>query len=715
MKKVLAVFFVIILQSALFPQNKLFTVEDVILKSPGALAPEKPAQIGWLNASDILYMENEGDNSVSVLNAASGEKSVLFDLNDLNGAAEKINLPAFKKLPKAAFVDENQYVFWDKTALTSYNYKTKSISNIYTLDSSAENIDFNDKKFASAFNVKNNLYIALKGNIIKAVSNDTNPDIKYGHSVYRNEFGIDRGTLWSPKGNYLTFYRMDESMVTDYPVLDVSTRPASVNNIKYPMAGDKSHETSFGIYSLGSGKTVWLKTGEPKDQYLISVSWSPDEKSIYAGHLNRDQNEFKMVKYNPATGAPIKTMFTEKSDKFVEPMHGPIFLKDETTIFLWLSRRDGRNHFYMYDENGALIWQLTKGNWDVISYDGIDNSGVKVYFTATKEGPLEKHTYTLDLNNREIKKLTSGQGSHKAEVSGKGSFVLDSYNSFTVPNRISILNKSGEVKHAVLESEDPLKDYKLGENRVYTVKNKEGIELYNRLILPTNFDSTKKYPVILYVYGGPHDQLVVNEWPTGKYEIWFQMMAQKGYMILQVDNRGTMYRGNDFEQATFRNLGTPELEDNIAGIEYLKTLPYVDGNRIGVYGWSYGGFMTTSLMTRTNLFKTGVSGGTVVDWKYYEVMYTERYMDTPQQNPEGYDKANLLNYVENLKGKKLLMVHGTSDPTVVFQLPLLYAEKAANLNVPLDFYPYIGHDHIIKGFDAVHLYEKITNYFLDNL
>lgn len=714
MKRVLTIFFVLISFSILLPQNKLFTIEDVILNSATYLAPEKPDQIGWINGAEELFIVKKGGNEVKTLDAVSGNEATAFTLDDLNKASAKINLPKLNVLPKTVFINENEFVFWNEKTLTAYNYKTSSASVIYSIDSAAVNIDFNEKKYACAFNIGNNLYAAVKGNIIKTISNDSNPDIKYGHAVYRNEFGIDKGTLWSPKGNYLAYYRMDESMVTDYPVLDVSSRPAQVSNIKYPMSGDKSHETSLGIYSLNAGKTVWLKTGEPKDQYLISAAWSPDEKSIYVGHLNRDQNEFKMVKYDPVTGSPVKTMFTEKDAEFVEPMRGPIFLKDETTIFLWLSKRDGWNHFYMYDENGALIWQLTKGEWDVISYDGIDNSGVKVYFTAAKENPLEKHIYTLDLNKRDIKKLTSGEGTHLAAVSGKGSYVLDQFNSFTVPNRISILNKNGEVKHTVMETGDPLKDYKLGENRIFTIQNKSGLDLYSRMILPAEFDSTKKYPVILYVYGGPHSQLVANEWPKGRYELWFQLMAQKGFITLMVDNRGTLYRGSSFEQATFRNLGTPEIEDNTAGIEYIKTLPYVDGNRIGVFGWSYGGFMTTSLMTRTDLFKVGVSGGTVVDWSYYEIMYTERYMDTPQQNPDGYNKANLLNYVENLKGK-LLMVHGTADPTVVFQQPLLYVERAAYLNMPVDFHPFLSPGHVVGGFDAVHLYEKITNYFLNNL
>ncbi|MEW6701197.1 MAG: prolyl oligopeptidase family serine peptidase, partial [Bacteroidota bacterium] len=321
-----------------------------------------------------------------------------------------------------------------------------------------------------------------------------------------------------------------------------------------------------------------------------------------------------------------------------------------------------------------------------------------------------------------MERLTYEAGTHNVFVSPNSEFFIDSYTNVSTPRVINLLNKKGNHIRNLLTSDNPIKEYKIGETKIFSIsegvltdKNEEGVELFCRMITPPNFDPTKKYPVIIYVYGGPGVQEVTNIFGSGRYFLWFYMMAQKGYIVFTLDNRGSANRGSDFEQATFRHLGTVEVKDQIAGVNYLKSLPYVDENRIGVYGWSYGGFMTTSLMLRTDgTFKVGVGGGAVIDWKFYEVMYTERYMDTPQNNPDGYKETSLLNYAENLKGK-LLLVHGTNDPTVVWQNTLLFAKKCAELNKPLDYFPYIGQGHGVAGKDALHLYTKITNYFLDNL
>ncbi len=284
-----------------------------------------------------------------------------------------------------------------------------------------------------------------------------------------------------------------------------------------------------------------------------------------------------------------------------------------------------------------------------------------------------------------------------------------------IPSVTQIIDNNGKTITGLNKSSNPLLDYKISRPKIFTLKTGNDIDLYCRIILPTDFDSTKSYPVIVYVYGGPHAQLVTNRWYLGRYDFWFQYMAQNGYIVFTIDNRGSDNRGLEFEQSTFRHLGTKEIEDQLVGINYLKSLSYVDSNRIGVFGWSYGGFMTTSLMLRTNdTYKVGVGGGAVIDWKYYEIMYTERYMDTPETNPEGYEEASLLNYVDNLNGK-LLLVHGTSDPVVVWEHTLEFAKKTAHMNKPLDYFPYVGHGHGVRGKDAIHLYNKISNYFFDNL
>jgi len=480
------------------------------------------------------------------------------------------------------------------------------------------------------------------------------------------------------------------------------------------MAGMTSHEVTVGVYDLNTGNTVLLKTGTPKDQYLAGVTWSTEDNNIYIGILNRDQNHLELKAFDITTGNEVRKLFEEKSDKYVEPLHGPIFVKNHNDEFIWFSGRDGWNHLYLYKTDGTLIKKLTDGDWEVVDFDGFDEGGENIFFTATKESPIERQYYSLNLKSGYMKRITRVEGTHAVVRNDECNLFIDSYSSLGVPNITKVIDADGKVINSLLNSPDPLSGYRIGRTRIFKIQDKGEFDLYCRMLTPPGFDSTIKYPVIVYVYGGPHEQLIKDTW-LGGGSLWFNYMAEKGYIIYTLDNRGSANRGLKFEQEIFRHLGTKEIEDQVTGIDYLKSLAYVDTTRMGVHGWSYGGFMTTSLMTRTpNLFKVGVAGGTVVDWSYYEVMYTERYMDTPQTNPEGYAESNLLNYVGNLKGK-LLMVHGTSDPTVVWQQDLLFCKKAADLNIPLDYFPYPGQEHGVTGKDKLHLYTKITTYFDDVL
>ncbi|MEN8194705.1 MAG: prolyl oligopeptidase family serine peptidase, partial [Bacteroidota bacterium] len=416
-------------------------------------------------------------------------------------------------------------------------------------------------------------------------------------------------------------------------------------------------------------------------------------------------------------GSLVKMLFEEKNDKYVEPEKPLYFLSNDPSKFVWFSERDGWNHLYLYNTDGELLKQLTSGDWVVTEFLGVDRKGEDFFIVGTKESPIERHLYKINfIDYKNPKKLTADLGTHAILKHNSTKFFIDKFSSLTVPNKITIFDDLGNGIGLIHNSENPIENYAVGAIDIFTIKaDDDSTDLYCRMVYPSNFDTAKTYPVIVYVYGGPHNQLVLNKWDYSKYAFWFKYMAQNDYIVFTVDNRGTSNRGLDFEQATFRNLGTVEIADQLKGIEYLKKQPFVNSNRIGVYGWSYGGFMTTSLMTRTdNVFKVGVAGGAVIDWNYYEVMYTERYMDTPQTNFEGYSKANLLNYITNLKGK-LLHVHGTLDPVVVWQQTLQYAKKAAENNIPLDYYPYLGHEHHVLDKDKLHLYNKISNYFLDNL
>ncbi len=706
-------FLLIIFSFTAFPQNKKLTLEQVTVK-PIGLYPQTLSQLKWRPGNNAYtYVESKDDRQNLVEREMnSDETKNILSVDQLNTAAVEAGLDSIKRFPRYEWIDKNNIRFWQKTKLVKYNLEDTKAEILNTIDEKGENLDYTAENSA-AYTIKNNLYISVNGEQ-KQVTSDENEGIVNGQAVHRNEFGITKGTFWSPKSNYLAFYRMDQTMVTDYPLVDISTRPASVVNIKYPMAGMTSHQVTVGVYNIKNGNTVWLKTGEPKDQYLTCVTWGPEEKYIYIAHLNRDQNHMRLIKYDASTGEPVKTLFEEEDDKYVEPEHGLIFVKDNPDEFIWFSERDKWTHLYLYNTEGELIRKLTDGPWEVTEFDGFDEDGENIFITSTKESPIERHFYKIELDNAQLTKLTKDAGTHNVRKDENGEYFLDEFTSLTLPYEVRLFNEKGKDLQKVYSAEEPLKDYAIGKTRIFTIKDSAGYDLYCRMITPPDFDSTKKYPVMVYVYGGPHVQLVNNRW-LGGGSLWFNYMAENGYIVFTLDNRGSANRGLKFEQETFRHLGTAEIQDQATGVNYLKSLAYVDTARLGVFGWSFGGFMTTSLMTRTpDLFKVGVAGGAVIDWSYYEVMYTERYMDTPQANPEGYKESNLLNYVGNLKGK-LLQVHGTMDPTVVWQHDLMFVKKAADLGIPLDYFPYPGQEHGVRGIDVFHLYQKITNYFNTNL
>lgn len=718
MKQIIRIFSLILLLALpLTAQTKNFTMEDVVFNSYTTLAPTTLKDLQWLpNEYSFSYVEDYNNSELLVKGSTSGRKTELLSLGELNSKLKNSSVTIPKSFPKITWVSDSTFRFNIEDKIFSYSTIYKNLKVLASLPEGAENITFS-KNNRVAFTSGNNLYYVVNSGTNTRITTDGKYGVTNGMSVSRKEFGIDGGIFWSPKSNYIAFYHEDLSHITDYPLLNISTTPATVKKIKYPMAGGRSPVVSLGVYNIKTKSTIWLETNKRKDQYLTSITWGPDEKYIYVGHLNRNQNYFKLIKYNAITGMPEKTLFEEKDEQYVEPLHPLYFLEDEPNKFIWFSQRDGWMHLYLYNTEGKMLKQLTKGNWVVTKFLGIGSKKEFLFVIGTKDSPTERHLYKVGLkDNSFIKKLTSNEGTHKIKAHNNMRYFLDDFSSTTIPKLISLITKDGLAQGIIHRAKNPIKDYTECMTEIFSIKAKDTTtDLFCRVIYPPDFDETKKYPAIVYVYGGPHVQSVTNSWGSGTYGFWFRYMAQRGYIIFTLDNRGSANRGLEFEQAVHRTLGTKEVEDQMTGLKYLISLGYVDKSRVGVYGWSYGGFMTNSLMTKTNgAFKVGVAGGAVIDWKYYEVMYTERYMDTPKQNPEGYNKASILNNIHKLKGK-LLEVHGTVDPTVVWQNTLQLTKKAADLNIPLDYYPYPGHLHHVHGKEKLHLYNKITRYFLDNL
>ncbi len=714
MKNLTLILVTLLLQVHGFAQtNKSLTLEDVISggKNYRKFVPEYK-NFKFRGNSDAVVL-NEAD-SLFVINE-SKEKSFLLSLNEVNESFKNTDLKLLKSLWSIEWINESLFWINSGNAIIIYNSINKNVEYFISFPEDAKEVDFCYEASSIVFIKDYNLYIKTKDKEAKLIEKGTKEGVVLGQSVHRNEFGIHKGIFWSTKGKRVAFYRMDETMVTDYPLVNITSRVADVENTKYPMAGMKSHEVTVGVYDLIQEKVIYLKTGEPKEKYLTNVAWTPNEEGILIAELNRGQDHMKLNLYNANSGVFINELFEEKSETWVEPENPALFVKDSQQ-FIWQSERDGYNHLYLYDLKKGLIKQITKGKWVVTAVKGFDKNGKFLFFESTRNrGVLNRNLYKVNLGNSKITKLTNEDGIHITQVSASGNKVIDMYSNVNTPRNIKLLNFKKRTSNNLHVAKDPFKDYSTGQIVMDTIKSADGeTDLFARMILPPNFDPNKKYPVVIYVYGGPHAQLVKNSW-LGGARMWQLYMAQKGYIAFTMDNRGTPDRGCKFEKVIHRNLGEAEVEDQMEGVRYLKSLPYVDASRIGVHGWSYGGYMTINLMEKyPDIFKVGVSGGPVTDWKYYEVMYGERYMDTPEENKEGYEITNLNLRTDQLKGR-LLVIHGAIDPTVVWQHSLYFIEQCIKNKKQVDYFVYPRHKHNVRGGDRVHLMQKVTNYFEDFL
>lgn len=703
--------------SPAFAQKKALSLNEAVM----GYWQFKPQSFDFVqpvpNSDNFSYIDKRTE--LRELFSAQGGKTMLkLKLEDLNGLLKSKGLDPTGMIP----MDYQ----WHEPFKIRFNTGTHLVTATLPLDTLPEPIfmqilanyggeagytSYNTEGKLTAFTKDNNLFAVQADGATKAITNDADKGIVNGSGyTHREEFGIHEGIFISPKGNLVAWYRKNETMVTDYPLVNTAERIAGVHDIKYPMAGMTSENVTLGVYDARTGKTLFLQTGEPKDQYLTAITWDPSEKYVYVGLLNREQNHLKMMCYSVQDNTS-KLMFEETSPKWVEPENPLYFLKSKPTQFIWQSERDGFNQLYLYNNEGQLLKQLTTAKEPVTQILGTDAKDETVYYEVAADNGLSRKVYSVSIKNGKTTPLTPDKGTYEATLSANKNYMLIKYSSLSVPAKTSLLNLKNGKSQVILDAPNPYEGYHMPRAELVSLTAADGkTPLNGRIIKPTNFDPAKKYPVIVYVYGGPHAQLVTDSW-LGGASAWEYYMAQKGYIMFTMDNRGSANRGLEFENVIHRQLGQEEMKDQMKGVEYLKSLSYVDADRMGVYGWSFGGFMTTSLLTAyPDVFKVGVAGGPVIDWKWYEIMYGERYMDTPQENPDGYAKTMLTDKAKNLKAR-LLMIHGAQDPVVVMQHSLEFIKACIKEGRQVDYFVYPDHEHNVRGKDRVHLMTKITDYF----
>ncbi len=699
------------LPSMMYAQKE-FTLEDLNFggKNYHNMVPENRYLTWW---GDELVRNDA--QACYLVDKKTGEETQLFTLDEIAGMMQSSEQNRMRHLYNASFPKGGE------TVVALINGQERILLNWKSGECKKYNrdkVDAEDWCAASGMMAvvkDHNLFVVDDQGKKSQLSTDGSREIVYGQSVHRDEFGIEKGTFWSPDGKRLAFYRMDQSMVSDYPQVDIFNRVATYQPDKYPMAGETSHQVTVGVYDTTNDKTVYLQAGDPTDRYFTNIAWSPDSKVIYMFELNRDQNDCRLTSYDAVSGKPLGELYQEKNDKYVEPLHPIVFLPWDNNKFIFQSQRDGFNHLYLYDLKKKAYSQLTHGRWVVMELLGFNTKDKSVVIASNECSPIQRNLFSVDIKTGKRKLLDNGRGYHAGVLSESGLWLYDKYSEPDVPRNINVCHTATAKNIQIMSAKDPWQGYQVPEYSCGTIKAADGTtDLYYRMVKPIHFDPTKKYPTVIYVYGGPHAHNVDARWHYSSRS-WETYMAQKGYLLFILDNRGSENRGRDFEQVTFRQLGQIEMQDQMKGVEFLKSLPFVDPNRMGVHGWSFGGYMTITMMTNhPEVFKVGVAGGPVIDWKWYEVMYGERYMDTPQSNPEGYAKTSLLAKAKDLKGK-LQIITGYNDATVVPQHCLSFLAECIDAGTHPDFFVYPGEPHNMRGHQSVHLHERITQYFEDYL
>ena len=709
--------------------GKALTIERIY--SQPSLSGRLTRGLAWTpDGKGLSYFETKGSGKEAktelwVMDAASGERRLLVGADKLESI-----LPVDTSRPTQATglgrrapaqyqwaPDGTGILFQGPTALAWLDLKTQTertlVSGKATLADPKISPDGRNASFVRDHNV---WLVNLADGKERAVTQGGTEEIRKGELdwVYPEELDIKTAYWWAPDSSAIAYLEMDERKVSQYPLVDFSSPSGEAEMERYPTAGGANPSVRVFVVSLNGGEPRAIDIGAETDIYVPRVNWLTDSKHLAIQRLNRTQTTLDLLIADAATGK-ARTVLAENDANWINISDDLYFLKDGRR-FLWSSERSGYRHLYLFDLEGKQLTQLTKGEWEVTSLDAVDEAKGFVYFMATEKSPLERHLYRAALDGTGFAQLTKDAGTHVAFFAPNAAAFYDTYSNTAAPPRQDLHRADGSRIATINENKvAELADYHLSPMEFISVRPRDGALLNASIIKPPDFNPLKKYPVLVYTYGGPHAQVVRNVW-GGTNFLWHQLMAQKGYIIFSLDNRGSAGRGHAFEAPLHFRMGAQELSDQRDGVHYLKSLPYVDANRIGIWGWSYGGHMTLHAMFEAgDDFKAGFAGGPVTDWRYYDSIYTERYLGLPQKNEKGYRDSSPVKYAAQLKGK-LLIAHGTGDDNVHFANTLAVINDLIEAGKYVEVLPFPGRGHGVSDPPARRvLMQRVTQFFLDNL
>ncbi len=716
----------VIFSFASLAQTKNLSLEDIF--NSGKFSSKGVRGVHWLkNGKDFSFLEMDTvskTTAVFIYNAKTKSKRKLISGAELKTTESD---PPFRFTSYQWSPDEKQILFVsappDKQYLSRltpagnyfvYSLETKQLKKLTDVDVPQYNQKFSPDGKKIGFVRHNNIYvIELAAFAETQITFDGNENIINGRFdwVYEEEFGISDGWRWSPDGSKIAFWQIDQARVPEFTMTDWEPTHLNLIKMKYPKPGDQNAVAKIGVIDLTAKKTIWMNLGNNDDQYIPRMTWTNENNTLAIQRMNREQNKNELLFANINDGS-TKIILTESRETWLDEPFDPVFLKNGN--FIWQSDKDGFQHLYYYKNNGTLINQITKGDWEIDQFYGIDEKNNLLYYSSSEISPLYRHIYSIKLDGSKRKNITSKvTGTFSANFSSSFEYFVSTYSDIVTPMKTFLFNNSGSLITTLEENKiSALSEYSLAKTAFLKFTTSDGVDLNACMISSQKLDSTIKHPVLVFTYGGPGSQVVKDFWGGGNY-LWYSYLAEKGYIIFMVDNRGTGARGTAFKKITYKNLGKWEVNDQIEGAKYLSSLPFVDKDRIGIWGWSYGGYMSAlAILKGADYFKAAIAVAPVTHWKFYDTIYSERFMSTPEINPDGYIESSPITHADKLKGN-FLLIHGTADDNVHFQnaVNLVAALQKANKQFETMYYPNKNHG-IGGGITRLNLYTKITN-FLD--